>query len=313
MGIVGNTGIGYRGFLILNTGTSKILLPCSGAGPDITPTLIAPDNIHGSVDADDSQQAHRIHYALGQVTYEGDIEFPFYEDNTIWEVIKNWIYTDRTTPMPAVYFSPDGALIHKYSNVYVATADISNRGANNLITVRLRIVAEHRTEPDSGELSGVTFNLLSTEATQNKVPVPFWRSVMQLENIYINTTGLVPTAWEIRINHNTATVLVANGSNEPYSIKQGLVVVEGRITLYKEEGVPLPDHKKGKVVIKVGGTLPNSPFATFTMNNVALARYPYPMRAPSEVTTRDLEYQAFAGKYNATTSDDYKLPALQIS
>jgi hypothetical protein len=313
MAIVGNTGIGYRGFLILNTGTDKILLPCTGPGPDITPTLITPDNIHGSVDANDAQQAHRIHYAEGQVTYDGDIEFPFYEDSTVWGVVKDWIYANRTTPMPIVYFSPDGALVHKYSNVYVATAEISNRGANNLITARLRIVAEHRTVPESGELSGITLDLLSTEATQNKVPVPFWRSMMELENIYTDTTGLAPTAWTVRINHNTVTVFVANGSNEPFAIKQGLVVVDGSITLYKDGGVPLPNSRKGKVVIKVGGTLPDSPFATFTMNNVALVRYSYPMRAPSEVTTRDLEYQAFAGKYNAAQPDDYKLPALQIS
>jgi len=309
MAIAETYGIGYRGFLAVKEGGNYFVFPCTGAGPDKVATLIIPENIHATAASgtEIEQAAFRIHYAEGQNTYTGSITMPFYLNSTWWDIVSNWAYSGRTTPREII-FSPDGATFYKYPQVYVSRMAIDNRGANNLIEVTLDLTAKGREVVSSG-LSGITLYLVTYKDTQNLVPVPYWKSSLSMEYIYSSFDFSV-ISWRVEITHNTVVTHVLNDSPDPYLIKQGLCVISGSTTIYKEKGVPEPDHRKGAISILIGPS--GGQNVQLDMYNVAVETYPYPMRAPSAITTRDINFQAFAGEYDWNGSSTLK-PALEIT
>jgi len=305
-------GLGYRGLFAVYYDDAWQFIPCSGEGPFMRPTAITPQVVHGSTD---DSSAYQIQYAEGQVTYRGDVTFPFYSNATFWELLKTWGQTERTA-QKQVLFSPDGVLFYGYTDCFVSRLVISgNSGSNNEITVTLGLEATNRQTADgsagtltmAGGMSGVSSLSLNgiyasaaisgqaTASLLNLAPVPYWKSVFTMSNFF-GADKNIAVDWSVTVNNNTQTTHVANNSKEPFVIKQGQAEVTGSTTLYDVNGVPEPTTRSGAIALSIYG---GSTY-TLTMGNVFVEDYPYPMRGPNEKTTRSLTYRGFAGNYDGS-------------
>jgi len=309
MGIINPSGaaIGYRGLFYITTNDNlSFALPCSGEGLQLVSTLIAPDdNIHGS---GNDATAFKIHYAEGQETYVGDINFPFYCYADLWTFLKKWMLTDRVLNelQTSVTISPDyidgtNGSVFKYDGVYVTEFTITNGGANNLITVTLRLAAKSRTPTTLPTISSTTpyGEFITRQSELNKRPTPYWQSkVEDYESFNPVYSGVDVLSWTVTVNHSTITTHVLNLSRAPKSINQSLISVTGNVVLWSPSGVPEPTTRSGKLTMKIFDGSAN-PFATIAMTNVGLSTYPNPLRGPRERVSRTLNFEAFAGNYSA--------------
>lgn len=127
----------------------------------------------------------------------------------------------------------------------------------------------------------------------NKVPVPSWKSKVVIEDIYSSQEFDV-WDWGIEIVHNPVVAHSAKRSKTSHSKKKRLMDITGRITIYNQDGLPEPDSTFGRITIYIGGK-GSGYYTVLELPNVVIETYSYPMEAQKTITTRVLNFQAYAG------------------
>ena len=299
-------GVGYVGWVKFKTSSGDIPCPVTACSLEKTPGKIIPDNlIHGS---SGDEAASQVVWAWGANTYGGDIETYLFK--ALWtQALGDWLIDDRTTPIDIVA-SPDNYNVWLYSNCYVDSFTIRGNVPTGVggepITLRLTVVATGRTT--STDTPPTYTGFFTADENLGNAPIPGWRTKVE----YAGFKGpggeqLYPTSWEVTVRHNPTTLYVADGRRDPKWVKQGIMNVTGRVTLYHPDGVPLPEdsvvesyNKNGSLKIKIygqqeidaesEGSLTKDPFLTIEIPYVVITAYAQPFVAPKNPVVRTVDF-----------------------
>ena len=296
--------VGYAGWI--KDKESGLMIPVRSCNLVKTPGKIFGDDlIHGS---SGDEAATPIYWAWGANAYGGSINT--YYMTALWDgLLKDWCLEDRCTPRSLIV-SPDGVEVHEYVDCYVTSfrlASTAPTGAGGT-PVDLSFDIAARTRVVSTETSA-SYNATGPADLDN-APVPYWRTSMSYDGF--NSASVTPavTSWSLTVRHNTFSIYVHDGQQDPGWIKQGLVIVEGECVLYHPDGVPEPvdsiteaNHTPYSLTITIAKQ-GDVTFTTFTIPYVVITEYSKPFAGTSAPVVRTVR---FRGMGDATT------PAISIT
>jgi len=271
-------GVGYRGWLKVGS----VMVPVRTCGIEKTPyPIIGDDLIHGS--SNEPISASAINYAEGRNEYTGSFATDLFAD--FWSTLKDWAVNDRHTSK-TIIVSPNNQQIYTYTTVLINTLTI-NGNLNGNVTIDVNVQAKTRTETGAGG----TYSATGTSI--NQAPIPYWKSKFvgsawgsgNWASFGETASNTQVTAWSITINNNTIVQRTFDGTKDAHYVQQGMLNLTGTITVFNEDGIPVPSDG-GSAVITITGA------GTVTLPYIVITGYPMNFAGSSAKVTRTVPFRS---------------------